>query len=61
MKFHSILAAVPLTRAVAADCPPEKRVDALKYIVNAFNEVDFQKSAELVAGMPLAPECEAYL
>lgn len=61
MKLYSAVALGALVATAAAECSPQKRIDALKYIVKAFNEVDFQKSAALINGMPLAPICEAYL
>ena len=61
MKLSTLAAVFSTVAFTAAECPAEQRIDALKYIVNAFNEVDFQKSAALIAGMPLAPQCDAYL
>lgn len=60
MKFSHALTALALTSGVVADCPPEQRIDALKYIVRAFNAVGLE-SVQLINGMPLAPQCDAFL
>ncbi|PIB01420.1 hypothetical protein CB0940_02219 [Cercospora beticola] len=60
MKFSHALTALALASGVVADCPPEQRIDALKYIVRAFNAVGLE-SVQLINGMPLAPQCDAFL
>lgn len=61
MRLPLVFQGLALATTVTAECTAKQRIDALKYIVKAFNEPDFQKSAALINGMPLAPTCEAYL
>ncbi|KAF7192348.1 hypothetical protein HII31_06380 [Pseudocercospora fuligena] len=60
MKFAHAITALSLASGTAADCPASTRIDHLKYIVRAFNAYGAE-SAQLIANMPLAPQCEAYL
>ncbi|KAI5370839.1 hypothetical protein Slin14017_G017180 [Septoria linicola] len=61
MLLSKLFATSVLAATALAACPDQQRIAAIKYIVDAFNEVDFPKSAELIAGMPLAPQCQAFL
>lgn len=61
MKLLSLLSTLALATTVTSECPANKRIEALEYIVKAFNEPDFAKSAALINNLPLAPQCQAYL
>ncbi|KAK4616129.1 hypothetical protein CLAFUW4_10450 [Fulvia fulva] len=60
MKLTYAITTLALATGIVADCPPQQRIDHLKFIVDAFNAKG-AASLEGINNLPLAPECDAFL